>query len=231
MSSDQAAAGSGAPESSAPFLSTEPTTTMSETALPPLPAISAAEEEEPILKLLEVQNSEEAPQQSQHPSTTAPSQAPPNAHDYSNQANAQSQVQPPPGQQGQQAQYPLPTSMSSPQSQNSLNATSGQQINQYDHGQQGQLNTGLSMSMGAPSITQYYAEMPGGVSSDGFELVNDGGRLKKDVKRRTKTGCLTCRKRRIKVCKNNCICFVSNNASLSRAKAFCFAHLSRSLFC
>ena len=28
----------------------------------------------------------------------------------------------------------------------------------------------------------------------------DGGRNKKDVKRRTKTGCLTCRKRRIKVC-------------------------------
>lgn len=27
-----------------------------------------------------------------------------------------------------------------------------------------------------------------------------GGRHKKEIKRRTKTGCLTCRKRRIKVC-------------------------------
>ena len=31
--------------------------------------------------------------------------------------------------------------------------------------------------------------------------VMSGGRHKKEIKRRTKTGCLTCRKRRIKVCK------------------------------
>lgn len=44
-----------------------------------------------------------------------------------------------------------------------------------------------------------------------------GGRSKKEVKRRTKTGCLTCRKRRIKVSGNyNCCCLshsnINNNA-------------------
>lgn len=34
----------------------------------------------------------------------------------------------------------------------------------------------------------------------GQEKIMSGGRHKKEIKRRTKTGCLTCRKRRIKVC-------------------------------
>ena len=58
------------------------------------------------------------------------------------------------------------------------------------------------MTMQGPTIAQYYPDMSGRVSSpDGYDLIDSSrlGRTKKDVKRRTKTGCLTCRKRRIKV--------------------------------
>ncbi|KAK2873248.1 hypothetical protein FQN49_002482 [Arthroderma sp. PD_2] len=58
-------------------------------------------------------------------------------------------------------------------------------------------------------ITQYYGELPGGGFSDGFELVTDesaANRMKRDVKRRTKTGCLTCRKRRIKCDERHPVC-------------------------
>lgn len=43
----------------------------------------------------------------------------------------------------------------------------------------------------------YPSGMPLGAAN---ERVMSGGRHKKEIKRRTKTGCLTCRKRRIKVC-------------------------------
>ncbi|KAM5453825.1 hypothetical protein MaudCBS49596_002448 [Microsporum audouinii] len=58
-------------------------------------------------------------------------------------------------------------------------------------------------------ITQYYGEIPAGGFSDGFELVTDesaANRMKRDVKRRTKTGCLTCRKRRIKCDERHPVC-------------------------
>ncbi|KAF3481433.1 uncharacterized protein GIQ15_04192 [Arthroderma uncinatum] len=58
-------------------------------------------------------------------------------------------------------------------------------------------------------ITQYYGELAGGGFSDGFELVTDesaANRMKRDVKRRTKTGCLTCRKRRIKCDERHPVC-------------------------
>jgi hypothetical protein len=48
--------------------------------------------------------------------------------------------------------------------------------------------------MGTPSNAQMRYQMPGDPSK-----MLPGGRHKKEVKRRTKTGCLTCRKRRIKV--------------------------------
>lgn len=68
----------------------------------------------------------------------------------------------------------------------------------------------IPMTMTAQPIAGYYSEMPvTSPNSDAFELVSDGGGMlsggrmsKKDVKRRTKTGCLTCRKRRIKVSKS-----------------------------
>ena len=43
-------------------------------------------------------------------------------------------------------------------------------------------------------------------SQSGDERIIAGARNRKEIKRRTKTGCLTCRKRRIKV--NKCFCFV-----------------------
>ena len=78
---------------------------------------------------------------------------------------------------------------------------------------QGQMTPGSPLTMGIPppSIGQYYPGMPGSVPNpDGDPLVGDsnrtftGGRNRKEVKRRTKTGCLTCRKRRIKG--RICIC-------------------------
>lgn len=64
-----------------------------------------------------------------------------------------------------------------------------------------------------PAMNQYYGQQGGQpfqptsdpnapqrwpIPPDG--RVMSGGRHKKEIKRRTKTGCLTCRKRRIKVC-------------------------------
>lgn len=46
-----------------------------------------------------------------------------------------------------------------------------------------------------PSVPMRYPIPPDG-------RVMSGGRHKKEIKRRTKTGCLTCRKRRIKVCES-----------------------------
>lgn len=48
--------------------------------------------------------------------------------------------------------------------------------------------------MGMNSSAQMRYQLPG----DPNKMLS-GGRHKKEVKRRTKTGCLTCRKRRIKV--------------------------------
>lgn len=72
------------------------------------------------------------------------------------------------------------------------------------HGAPASVPTAPAPAAPAPvtHITQYYGEIPAGGFSDGFELVTDesaANRMKRDVKRRTKTGCLTCRKRRIKV--------------------------------
>ena len=88
--------------------------------------------------------------------------------------------------------------------------------------QQGQ-STGVQSSMGsplAPPMGQYYQHQQQAlpppqshmnVTSDPNQPLRyplpatdnrmiSGGRNKKEIKRRTKTGCLTCRKRRIKVC-------------------------------
>ena len=69
-----------------------------------------------------------------------------------------------------------------------------------------------------PSGGQYMTGYPTNVSqmnmNSNYHLSGDpnkmlsGGRHKKEVKRRTKTGCLTCRKRRIKVCFSPTICIV-----------------------
>jgi hypothetical protein len=50
------------------------------------------------------------------------------------------------------------------------------------------------MMGGHPNLQMRYQLPP-----QGDQRILSGGRHKKEIKRRTKTGCLTCRKRRIKV--------------------------------
>ncbi|PGH30229.1 hypothetical protein GX50_06987 [[Emmonsia] crescens] len=68
------------------------------------------------------------------------------------------------------------------------------------------------MNMPPPNIPQYYT-MAGTIpSADPYPIVGEpnrglsSGRHKKEVKRRTKTGCLTCRKRRIKCDERHPVC-------------------------
>jgi hypothetical protein len=60
------------------------------------------------------------------------------------------------------------------------------------HAQPGQPMMG---NMGGPQFNAMRYQLP----PQGDQRVLSGGRHKKEIKRRTKTGCLTCRKRRIKV--------------------------------
>lgn len=54
---------------------------------------------------------------------------------------------------------------------------------------------GQPMNMGSSHLAMRYQLPP----QPGEQRILSGGRHKKEIKRRTKTGCLTCRKRRIKV--------------------------------
>ncbi|KAK2732488.1 hypothetical protein FQN57_002621 [Myotisia sp. PD_48] len=86
----------------------------------------------------------------------------------------------------------------------------GSQFHSINHGQPSYGTATPPGAIPATHITQYYSEIPAdGLSPDGFELVTDesaANRMKKDVKRRTKTGCLTCRKRRIKCDERHPVC-------------------------
>ncbi|KAL8712317.1 MAG: hypothetical protein Q9220_003468 [cf. Caloplaca sp. 1 TL-2023] len=107
---------------------------------------------------------------------------------------------------------PIRTMDGRPQSQQ------GQHMNQHQSQQQ-QIGQPQMSAPLPPSLAAYYPGMPGqslpppqhmGVTSDpnqqpmryplppGDGRMMSGGRHKKEIKRRTKTGCLTCRKRRIK---------------------------------
>lgn len=55
----------------------------------------------------------------------------------------------------------------------------------------------MNVTSSPQNVTMRYALPQQGVLG---ERIMSGGRHKKEIKRRTKTGCLTCRKRRIKVC-------------------------------
>lgn len=61
----------------------------------------------------------------------------------------------------------------------------------------GQYMTGYPTNVGQMGMNQS-AQMRYQLQGDPNKMLS-GGRHKKEVKRRTKTGCLTCRKRRIKV--------------------------------
>lgn len=84
-------------------------------------------------------------------------------------------------------------------------------VNSHGNNGQGQPGQVPQAPIGSPmppmeSMNQYMAGYPSNASQARYQLAGDpnkllsGGRHKKEVKRRTKTGCLTCRKRRIKVC-------------------------------
>lgn len=60
----------------------------------------------------------------------------------------------------------------------------------------GYAHPGQPMNMGPAQYNAMRYQLP---PQPGDTRVLSGGRHKKEIKRRTKTGCLTCRKRRIKV--------------------------------
>lgn len=94
------------------------------------------------------------------------------------------QPQPPP--QGQQGPPPMGSPLPPPQH--------GGMSQYYAH--QGHPQ-GQQMGMGSAQHLQMRYQLP----PQGDGRMMSGGRHKKEIKRRTKTGCLTCRKRRIKVSK------------------------------
>lgn len=114
-----------------------------------------------------------------------------------------------PRQQQQQQPQPQQQQQQQPQQQQSQSQQVGQapigsplphpvaQMGQYYH------NQGQSLPPPQhPNVTSspHNSAMRYPLPADG--RIMSGGRHKKEIKRRTKTGCLTCRKRRIKVCMN-----------------------------
>jgi hypothetical protein len=88
--------------------------------------------------------------------------------------------------QSQQTQQPMGSPLPPPQ----------HGMPQY-YGHPGHAQHGQPMNMGnmGPQFNAMRYQLP----PQGDQRVLSGGRHKKEIKRRTKTGCLTCRKRRIKV--------------------------------
>ncbi|OJD15574.1 transcriptional regulatory protein moc3 [Emergomyces pasteurianus Ep9510] len=170
---------------------------------------------------------------SSNPSQNVPS--PSNPPDNSSHSVQPPQAQPPVQQQPQQhlsqhmdpvhqLQHYQPPS-SNPQAtmnENQLNLPSIQSIESHPqnhqipqaHSQAPIVSSTINnpMNMPPPNIPQYYT-MAGPISSpDPYPMVGEpnrglsSGRHKKEVKRRTKTGCLTCRKRRIKCDERHPVC-------------------------
>ena len=99
-------------------------------------------------------------------------------HQHPHQQHHQ-QHQPPPPQQQMGSPLPPP-----------------QHAMQQHYPPPGYAHPGQPMNMGP---AQYNPAMRYQLPPQGDQRVLSGGRHKKEIKRRTKTGCLTCRKRRIKV--------------------------------
>jgi hypothetical protein len=93
------------------------------------------------------------------------------------------QTQPSQQQQGQQMGSPHPPP------QHAMNQY-------YPHPGHAQQGPPMNMNSAQHLATMRYQLPPQGESG---QRILSGGRHKKEIKRRTKTGCLTCRKRRIKV--------------------------------
>lgn len=141
-------------------------------------------------------------QPNSYPSYSAPSMA------------AQFNYPPPEGQGQGQATSPPGSNKAHPNiSLPPIRSIDGISQPQHQQSQQG----GQAPPMGSampPNLGQYYgqgqyppptsdpnAPVRYPIPPDGRQM--SGGRHKKEIKRRTKTGCLTCRKRRIKVCKQH----------------------------
>lgn len=144
-------------------------------------------------------------------SDTAQSYQPNSYPNYSAPSMAAQFNYPPPEGQGQ-AKPPSGSNMAHPSiSLPPIRSIDG--ISQPQQSQQG----GQAPPMGStmqPNVGQYYgqgqyppptsdpnAPVRYPIPPDGRQV--SGGRHKKEIKRRTKTGCLTCRKRRIKVCERH----------------------------
>ena len=153
------------------------------------------------------------PQVMSQQSDTAQSYQPNSYPSYSPPSMAAQFNYPPPEGQGQ-AKSPSGSNMAHPNiSLPPIRSIDG--ISQPQHQQSQQ--AGQAPPMGSampPNMGQYYgqgqyppptsdpnAPVRYPIPPDGRQM--SGGRHKKEIKRRTKTGCLTCRKRRIKVCKQH----------------------------
>ncbi len=155
------------------------------------------------------------PQVMSQQSDTSQSYQPNSYPGYSAPSMAAQFNYPPPEGQGQgQAKSPSGSDMAHPNvSLPPIRSIDGISQPQHQQSQQG----GQAPPMGSampPNMNQYYgqgqyppptsdpnAPVRYPIPPDGRQM--SGGRHKKEIKRRTKTGCLTCRKRRIKVCKQN----------------------------
>jgi hypothetical protein len=149
-----------------------------------------------------------------------PSNAYPSPHSYPSPSMQPTYTYPPP--QGQAAQEPY---RGSPQGSNMslpplnlppIRLQDGGQAQPPPQPQQGPPSMGSPLPPPQHPLPQYYhaAHPPPGMAmppgphlqmryqlppQGGDQRILSGGRHKKEIKRRTKTGCLTCRKRRIKV--------------------------------
>ena len=141
-------------------------------------------------------------------SDTAQSYQPGSHTGYSAPTMAAQFNYPPPEGQGQ-ANSPSGSNMAHPNiSLPPIRSIDGISQPQHQQSQQG----GQAPPMGSampPNMGHYYGQYPPPTSDPNtpvrYPIPPDsrqmsGGRHKKEIKRRTKTGCLTCRKRRIKVC-------------------------------
>ena len=156
------------------------------------------------------------PQVMSQQSDTAQSYQQPNSYpSFSAPSMAAQYNYPPPEGQGQAKSPSAPSgsNMAHPDiSLPPIRSIDGISQPQHPQSQQGQAPP---MSAMPPNMSQYYggqgqypqptsdpsAPVRYPIPPDGRQM--SGGRHKKEIKRRTKTGCLTCRKRRIKVCKQH----------------------------
>lgn len=149
-------------------------------------------------------------------------QAPPNeGYEYTQNSTSPQHTdgqQPPQSQPQHQYQSQPPQNYQQQGSDMYHNSSGFSAVNNTNGHGQGQPGQVPQAPIGSPmppmaSMSQYMAGYPSNVSQGmnqnsqmRYQLPGDpnkllsGGRHKKEVKRRTKTGCLTCRKRRIKVC-------------------------------